>query len=276
MARARDGEMPFWDHVEELRRRVLVSVAAVGGATLFAFTFALRGATPGGLPVAYPWPSLTDTLSTQMLRKMSEDLLPRSAGVTLVVTGPFDGVVASLQAALFFGLLAGMPVVVHQAWRFVSPALRSGERRLLVRFVAPASLLFVAGNLFSYSLFLPFTLPFLYTYALAAGATPFLHLADFIGIVTLFGAAFGLIFEMPVIMRGLAVLGVVSSGFWRRNWRLATLAIFLFAALLTPDGTGVTMLLVAAPMLALYGTGYLLARAAERRPDSARRAVRRD
>lgn len=259
-----ETEMPFCDHVEELRRRVLVAVAAVGGATLFAFTFSLRSASLGGLPVAYPWPSLTDTLSTQMLRKMADDLVPKSTGITLVVTGPFDGVAASLQAALFFGLLVGMPVVVHQAWRFVSPALRSRERRLLVRFVAPATALFVAGNLFSYFLFLPFALPFLYTYALAAGATPFLHLADFIGVVTLFGAAFGLVFEMPVVMRGLAVLGVVSSGFWRRNWRLATLAIFLFAAIITPDGTGVTMMLVAAPMLALYGAGYLLALGAER------------
>lgn len=256
--------MSFWDHLDELRKRILVMVAAVGGATLFAFTFSLRSAAVGGLPVVYPWPALTDTLSTQMLRKMADDLIPRSTGVTLIVTGPFDGVVASLQTALFFGLLVGMPVVVHQAWRFISPALRSRERRLLVRFVAPASALFAAGSLFSYFVFLPFTLPFLYTYAVATGATPFLHLADFIGIVTLFGAAFGLIFEMPVLMRGLAVLGVVSSGFWRRNWRVATLAMFLFAAIITPDGTGITLSLVAAPMLALYGVGYLLAAGAEK------------
>lgn len=272
MAPAPPREMSFWDHIDELRRRLVVMLVAVGGFTIFFFTFRLQPATLGGVNIWVPVPTLTDTVSSAAVRQMVADLVPRvpaiPQNVTLVVTGPFDAVMVTLQVSFFLGLVFAMPVVVYQLVRFVAPALRPRERRALLRWVAPAALLFAAGNLFAYYAILPFAIAFLYAYAFPLGATALLHLSDLMGIVTFFSIAFGLVFELPVLMVGLTRSGLISAGFWSRNWRMATLGIFVFSAVITPDGTGVTMMLVALPMMALYGAGALLARRTERRMDS--------
>jgi sec-independent protein translocase protein TatC len=88
---------------------------------------------------------------------------------------------------------------------------------------------------------------------------------DFISFVLLFMLAFGLAFELPVLMYGLTALGIISSEFWKKNWRFAAIAIFVFGAIITPDGSGITMFLVALPMLALYVLGYAASVRLERR-----------
>lgn len=271
MAPAPAREMSFWDHIDELRRRLVVILMAVGGFTIFFFTFRLQPATLGGVNIWVPVPTLTDTVSSAAVRQMVADLVPRvpaiPQNVTLVVTGPFDAVMVTLQVSFFLGLVFAMPVVVYQLARFVAPALRPRERRALLRWVVPAALLFAAGNLFAYYAILPFAIAFLYAYAFPLGATALLHLSDLMGIVTFFSIAFGLVFELPVLMVGLTRSGLISAGFWSRNWRMALLGIFVFSAVITPDGTGVTMMMVALPMTALYGAGALLARRAEKKMD---------
>src|SRR5436309_1367552 len=117
--------------------------------------------------------------------------------------------------------------------------------------------LFIAGVLVSLLVVLPFTFPFLYAFAYSFGATPLLRLDEFLDFVLWFSLAFGLAFELPVVMYGLSYLGIVSPEFWKKNWRYATIAIFIFGAVITPDGSGVTMMLVSIPMLFLYVAGYV-------------------
>ncbi|MBI4363115.1 MAG: twin-arginine translocase subunit TatC [Euryarchaeota archaeon] len=253
----------FWEHVDELRRRLLAAFLAVGAGTVFCFTFGFRSMSLGGLTLPVPVPSLTDTVATGALRKMVSDLVPPGT-VTLIVTGPFEAVSVSLQVSLFLGTAIGMPVVVYEFWRFVSPALKPNERGKLLRYVVPATGLFVLGNLFAYVAILPFVLAFLYAYVFPP-VQPFLGLQSFVDAVTFFSLAFGLTFELPMVMAVLTRLGVASAGFWTRNWRTAVLGIILFSAIITPDGTGVTMALVAAPMGALYALGALFAARIERR-----------
>ena len=81
----------------------------------------------------------------------------------------------------------------------------------------------------------------------------------------MFSLAFGLAFELPVVMYGLSYLGIVTADFWKKNWRIAAIAIFVFGAVITPDGSGVTMMLVAVPMLFLYVGGYVAINRRERR-----------
>ena len=104
----------------------------------------------------------------------------------------------------------------------------------------------------------PFSIDFLYGYAVPIGAQTFITLDELISFVVLFVVAFGISFELPVIMWVLSAIGIVDAKFWRNNWRYAAVAIVIFGAVITPDGSGFTMWFVALPMMALYLAGYLV------------------
>jgi sec-independent protein translocase protein TatC len=186
--------------------------------------------------------------------------------VSFTFRAPWDGVVVQLKTALFLALIVTSPLTAYEVGRFVGPALKPSERRLLFRVTMPILVLFLAGVLLCLVVVLPFTFSLLYTYQTALGANLLLLFADdFISFVLLFMLAFGLAFELPVLMYGLTALGIISSEFWKKNWRFAAIAIFVFGAIITPDGSGITMFLVALPMLALYVLGYAASVRLERR-----------
>ena len=126
--------------------------------------------------------------------------------------------------------------------------------------VLPASVLFVMGNLFAYYLIIPFSIDFLYNFAFAMGIEQYFSVEDFFSFVLMFMLAFGVVFELPVIMVGLSSVGIVSPDFWKEHWRWAVIISLIFAAVITPDGTGVTMFMVVVPMLLLYFTGYVISK----------------
>src|SRR3989454_8498930 len=179
-------------------------------------------------------------------------LFPYTTLFRSVVLTPWEPVIVQFKVALFLAIVAISPVSTYEFWRFVAPALRPRERRLIVRVSVPVVLLFLAGVVMSFLVVLPFTFSFLYGIAIAMGAQPLLQLQEFLDFILLFSLGFGVAFELPVVMYGLSALGIVGADFWKRHWRLATFAIFFFGAAITPDGSGVTMMLVAIPMLFLY------------------------
>src|SRR5207244_1752051 len=141
---------------------------------------------------------------------------------------------------------------------FIGPALQPSEERLILRITVPLGALFLSGVALCFIVVLPFTFNLLYSVQTVLGAN-FLVLYgdDFIDFVLLFTLAFGLAFQLPVLMYGLSALGIVRSDFWKQYWRFAAIAIFLFGAIITPDGSGITMFLVALPELA-RGVGRAL------------------
>ena len=161
---------------------------------------------------------------------------------------------------MFLGILFGMPMIVYQFGKFVSPGLYPHERAILIKTALPATFLFGLGCAFAYFIIIPFTIDFLYGFAFAMDVQPFLSLESFISFVIIFLIAYGLVFELPIIMVGLTRLGVVSAQFWGDNWRYAFVAMVIFGAFVTPDGSGITQLMVAAPMMVLYVIGYLVSR----------------
>jgi sec-independent protein translocase protein TatC len=247
-------------HLEELRRRTIYILVAVGILAFFCLAFGFKTFNVNGITLAYPYPAypFTDTVSVSVyfFKRMVSDLVPK--GVSTIVTTPVDAFLVQLQISIFLGVALGMPWIVYHVGRFVSPGLHPHEKKMILRTLGPAALLFAAGCIFSYILIIPFTFQFLYGYAFTMVDLPYLNINEFISFVLLLMVAFGFVFELPVIMAGLAYLGMVSAEFWKRNWRYAVVAIFVFAALITPDGTGVTQTLVAVPMLILYFAGYLV------------------
>lgn len=125
----------------------------------------------------------------------------------------------------------------------------------ILKIILPIFILFIFGVVFSYILVIPFTLNFLYKYGESIGAETFLTVNDFITFVLQFILGFGIAFQLPVLMYGLSLSGLTDSRFWQKNFRYAIIIITIFGAVITPDGSGVTMWFVALPMIALYTVG---------------------
>ena len=133
----------------------------------------------------------------------------------------------------------------------------------IIKIVLPVFLLFIFGVVFSYLLVIPFTLNFLYSYGESIGAETFLTVNDFITFVLQFILGFGIAFQLPIIMYLLSLSGLTDSKFWQKNFRYAIIIITIFGAVITPDGSGVTMWFVALPMIALYAVGIIAIRRKE-------------
>lgn len=247
--------MELMEHLEELRDRLIRILIVVGIIFLICFSFGIGWFNYGEYSIPYIYPSMSDTISTSIFSKVSSDLVPD--GVRTIVTTPMDAIVVQLEVSFFLGILFGMPMIIYQLGRFASPGLYPHERRFIVKLSVPATILFAIGCIFSYVMVIPFIMHFLYGYAFAMGAQTFVNVNAFISFVLLFMAAFGLVFELPIVMSGLTYLDVVSAEFWKENWRYAVVIMVIFGAAVTPDGSGITQLIVAGPMILLYYAGFL-------------------
>jgi len=248
LRRRRNGATDtFWGHVGELRRRLVRMVLAVCGALAVIFLVRVRAAPPFVGVDAY------DNLAAQLFRRMAGDLVP--ADVRLVVTAPTDGFVAVFDVALGLAILLTLPYLLAQVGGFVWPALKPKERRMLVRAVVPATCLFALGALFAYVVLLPAGFGALYTFASVLGAQTFLDVGEFVPFTLMMLGITGLAFQTPLAMAVLARAGLATPRGYLRYWRHAVLAIVIVAALVTPDPTPVSQMLVSGPLVGLYFLG---------------------
>ncbi len=247
----------FWDHLNALKKCILRIALIVGIISFFCFTFDIRNGDIGGISVPYPYPDILSPIATKVFVRMSHDLLPPDA--RLVALTPWAAVMIQFQISMMLGVSLGMPMIVNEIARFLGPALRIREKQIILRLALPSSILFVLGALFAYLFILPFSIEFLYQFANAMGIEQLFTVDKFVSFVLMMTFAFGVVVELPVIIVGLSSLGIVSPEFWTRNWRWAALISMIFAAVITPDGTGVTMMMIAAPMMALYFSGCVIA-----------------
>jgi sec-independent protein translocase protein TatC len=251
--RTPDGS--FLDHVDDLRKRIIVSLAAVLTAAAFLFSFDWPAHQ------LYPQPALSQNLAARLFQRVASDLVPDT--VQLVVARPMDGFAAELGIAFAAALLIMSPIVLWQLGGFFWPALRKQEQRILLQSFAPILVLFLSGAAFAYVFVLPFLLRTLYEYGAALGAQGLLPVSDLISFVMGMVLIMGLAFQTPLVMWALTRVGVVGAKFWQKYWRHAVVVIFIASAIVT-DPTFVSQLLVAAPLILLYVLGIGLSRGAER------------
>jgi sec-independent protein translocase protein TatC len=257
----RVARLGIWQHVEELRRRLLVVAGVLMAGLVVALAVHVRlwhGAVLG-VAATLPVPSLAlyDTLSAQVFRAAAAHLVP--PGVQLIVTSPMDGFAAQFSVALGLAIVAALPVALYEMGCFVAPALRPRERRLLALAVVPAMLLFLLGALFGYLVVLPFTLSALYEFSGALGARGLLTVQDFASFTLSFLVGFGLAFQTPLAMAALSRIGLVPPRAYWRKARHAVIAILIVAMVVTPDPTIISQLMLAVPMVLLYVLGALAA-----------------
>jgi len=164
----------------------------------------------------------------------------------------------ALKVSFFAGLLGALPFILYQLWLFVAPGLYSNEKKMVIPFVVGGSIMFFIGVLFAYYIVTPFGFQFLITFG-SFLYTPFINIEDYVGFFTKIMLGFGVAFELPVFAYFLALLGLVTDRTLIDFFKYAVVIIFVLAALLTPPDI-LTQLLMAAPLVLLYGVSILIVR----------------
>jgi sec-independent protein translocase protein TatC len=189
---------------------------------------------------------------------MKDALLP--VEVKLIQTAPGQAFFAQIYVAALLGIIVSIPLLIREIYEFILPAIEEKEKKRinLIKMLISTVSLFSIGLIFSYLLVIPFTLEFLYKYGESIGVETFLNINDFITFVLQFLIGFGISFELPLIMYIISLSQIIDRDFWRKNLRYSIIIIVVFGAIITPDGSGVTMWLIAGPMIFLYIIGIFL------------------
>lgn len=196
------------------------------------------------------------SFATCIFLSAKESLLP--TGVPVVALGPVSPFVAPIMMAFLVALLLTFPFGIWLIVRFLRPALRPKERKALSAYIVPSLVLFYAGCALAYFFVIPVTFSVLYSFADPMGVAPFFALDEFISSVFLLTVSVGFSFLLPVFMVASSHAGLISGKFWIRHFRGAILFAVIFSAIITPDGSGVTMVFLAVPLIALYVIGAIM------------------
>ena len=276
-----DRRIPIAQHLTELRSRVVVCIVATLLAMVVAYTFypdvflpILRAPIDGmeGNAATNPF-----VVKHPLLQKLSDHYQARVraaakgkptpeqlAPVRLKYTGLTVPFVVRLKVSLVVGILLAIPVILYEVWAFVSAGLHSHERKLVLLYGPVSLLFFVLGAAVAYFLILPMGAVFLLLSGIEQGMDPILTVNEYAPFVMWLIFAFGVIFQMPLVVLFLTKLGIVSPVKLRQARRYAILGIFVIAAVITPPDP-FTQIAIAIPMLALYEVSIVLSRFAARK-----------
>ena len=237
MIRNSRGEMPFLDHLEELRWRILWSLLAVVVGSVVGFVLVLRF-------------GVLDILIDPYYGVMGDE-------VKLVFLSPTEPFFLILKIGILGGLVLASPIIVYQIWAFLSPALERHEKRAIIPALYLGVVLFAAGVAMSYFLALPVTLRFLLFFG-SDYFDPMLQAGRYFGFVTALLMAFGILFELPVVIMILSALGLVTPAFLRAKRRHAIVIITVLASLLSPGDVVTVTAMMMVPLVLLYEFSILL------------------
>jgi sec-independent protein translocase protein TatC len=186
------------------------------------------------------------------------DILVQDLSVdNLIFYAPAEAFMARVKISLVLGLLVAYPFILFKVWAFVSPALFSNERKKVYPFIVSASVLFYGGVAFAYVVLIPIALDFLLGFG-TEHLTPLISVTAYFSFVARLSFTFGLVFQLPVVVFVLTMLGIVTPQFLLRQWRYAVLVVFVGAAVLTPPDPA-SQVLMALPILLLYIGSVLVA-----------------
>ena len=252
------NERPIFEHVSELRNRVIRVFVVVILISSFVFIFSIQNIEIRGISVPIPYPDVYNNSAARLISMLQDMVLP--SYVDIILTTPGQALSAQIYVSLLVGIVVSMPLILWQISAFVNPGLHRKEIKLLRNLLIPASLLFFIGSFFSLRIMIPTTLEFLYRYGLSLRAETLITINEFISFIIFFILAFGIAFQLPIIMWLLTKLEIVKSEVWKENWRYTFIILVILGAIITPDASGVTMWLITIPMMALYIIGYLTTR----------------
>jgi sec-independent protein translocase protein TatC len=238
--------MSLFEHLADLRKRLLYSAIAIGIGFVIGFSVA-------------KW--VINYVAKPMVVALQQAHYPDK----LIFTGPAEYVNLLIKVGFYLGLVIALPVVLHQVWLFVAPGLYKHERKAVVSFIFASVALFLCGVAFAYFILLPFVLKFLITFQGPQGPfQPLISISEYFDLILIVMVGLGAIFEMPVLVFVLSIFGIVTPQWLWKNFRYAILIITIIAAIVTPTPDATTMLIFMTPMVGLYflsiGVSYMVFR----------------
>ncbi|MBX6330398.1 MAG: twin-arginine translocase subunit TatC [Gemmatimonadaceae bacterium] len=229
-------EMPFLDHLEELRWRIIWSLLAVVISVGVAFAVLMQ---------------------FDVIKFLERPILPYLHGRKLVYTHPGDPFSIVLNASIVLGVVIALPVIIYQLWAFISPALYRKEKRVVVPLFFFATFLFLSGVSLAFFVVLPLAVEWLMSFQTAA-LEPMITASEYFNFATSMALAFGLCFELPIVILALAALGIVTPQFLNRYRRHALVVCVIIGAFLTPGDLIWTTVAMAVPLYFLYEISVVL------------------
>jgi sec-independent protein translocase protein TatC len=223
--------MGFLDHLEELRTRLVYSIAAVA-VGFFACWWKV------------------ETIYDVMQRPIMKALKDNGMSERLVYLNPTEPFNLYLKIAALAGLFLTSPFILYQVWMFISPGLYRNEKRYVVPFMVSTIALFATGGYFGYKIVYPQALGFLIHFG--RQFQPMITIGEYTSLFLSIILGMGLVFELPILIFFLALMGIITAGFMWKNFRYAILVIFIIAAIVSPTPDVLNMCIFAAPMIALY------------------------
>jgi len=242
------GAMTFFEHLSELRKRIVNSLISIGiGAAIGWFA----------APHFVNW----------IVKPMTDALTKAHLEPKLVYSHPAGFLNLLITLSIYLGIVIASPWILYQIWLFVAPALYKHERSAITGFLFSTVFLFLAGIAFGYFISLPYVLRFLISFQ--GPVVPLINVDEYFDLILMVLLGLGLVFELPVLIFFLSLFGIVTPKFLMKNFRYAILVIAILAAILTPTPDATTMLVFMAVLVALYFVGvavsWVVVRRRERR-----------
>ena len=231
--------MSFFDHLVELRKRIISSLLAIGVGMIVGLMIAKR----------FIYIIITPELEALRANGLAEKLY---------YTHPAGGVSLIISLGLYLGIIIAMPWVLYQVWLFVAPGLYKHERRAVASFIGASMLLFITGIAFGYFLMLRQVLTRVIGLMNDGPIQPLISVNEYFDLIVIMLVGLGVIFEMPVIVFILSLFRIVTPRFLLKNFRYAMLVITIIAAVVTPTPDATTMIVFMVPMVALYFVSVLV------------------
>ncbi len=270
-----DASMSFLDHLEELRRRIIISLTAIAICILISLWFQDPAVEILKRPIDVPlnvqlanWIDRSVGSDGSFMAFLAIDLRAKASNaVQLNKIGPGEAIMAFIKIAATFGILLASPIVLYQVWAFVFPALTQQEKKFALPLFLTMLFFFLVGVVFAYFIVLPVIVQFAAGLFHGSGVGNLWSIDTYVGFATGMLLAFGVAFELPIVMAFLSRIGVINAQGFRERQRYAVMFIFVAAALLTPTDPW-SMLLMAVPLILLYQLGIFLAFLAEQEPEN--------
>jgi len=240
------GRMSFFEHLVELRKRIVSSLIGIGIGAVIGITFSKR---------------IINFITVPMQRALLANHMPPD----LYYRHPAGYVSLWINLGIYMGIVIAMPWVLFQIWKFVAPGLYKHERSATAGFIVSSMFLFICGITFGYFIMLPQILNFLVGFANNGPIKPLIDIDDYFNLILIILVGLGVIFELPVLIFILSLFGIVTPKFLLKNFRYAMLLITVAAAVLTPTPDATTMLVFMAPMIVLYFVGVIVSYVVVRR-----------
>ena len=239
----KDERQPFLSHLEELRSRLIICAIAVGVGFAISYIFSKQ---------------LFSFLILPLTKVLPDDS-------RLIFTSLPEMFITYIKVSLVAGIILALPVIFYELWMFLAPALYQRERRYLVPFVLFSSILFVTGSLFGYLIVFPYGFKFFISFATEdIQALP--SVRQYFSFAIRLLLAFGLVFEMPVVVLFLTKIGLITPEAMKKFRKFAILCSFILSAILTPPDVA-TQIMMALPIIILYEVSIFLSKGVYRKKE---------